>query len=60
MKKLLLYSLFSLSLFAVTSCGSDKEDEPKPTVLGLTLDYTSITITEGETFTLTATVTPDY
>ncbi len=59
MKKLLLYSLFSLSLFAVTSCGSDKEDEPKPTVSGLTLDYTSITITEGETFTLTATVTPD-
>lgn len=62
MKKLILYSLFSLSLFAVTSCGSDKEDEPKPTtipVLSLTLDNTSITIEEGKTFTLTATVAPD-
>ena len=61
MKKLLLYSLFSLSLFAVTSCGSDKEDEPKPTTIavsGLTIDNTSITIEEGKTFTLTATVAP--
>ncbi|MBP5501668.1 MAG: Ig domain-containing protein [Bacteroidales bacterium] len=70
MKKLLFYSLLSLSLFALPSCGSDKEDEPKPEpnpepqstiipVSSLTLDNTSITIVEGETFTLTATVTPD-
>ena len=59
MKKLLFYSLLSLSLFAVPSCGSDKEDEPIIAVTGLNLDYTSITIEEGDTFTLTATVLPD-
>lgn len=60
MKKLLLYSLFSLSLLAVPSCSKDKEDEPTTIpVSSLTLDNTSITIVEGETFTLTATVTPD-
>ena len=59
MKKLIFYSLLSLSLFAVPSCGSDKEDEPIITVTGLNLDYTSITIEEGDTFTLTATVLPD-
>ena len=59
MKKLIFYSLLSLSLFAVPSCGSDKEDEPIIAVTGLKLDYTSITIEEGDTFTLTATVLPD-
>lgn len=59
MKKLIFYSLLSLSLFAVPSCGSDKEDEPIIAVTGLNLDYTSITIEEGDTFTLTATVLPD-
>ena len=59
MKKLIFYSLLTLSLFAVPSCGSDKEDEPIIAVTGLNLDYTSITIEEGDTFTLTATVLPD-
>ena len=57
MKKLLLYSLFSLSLFAVTSCGSDKEDEPKPepTIFTVTFDtdggsdVSARTVEEGKT-----------
>ncbi len=62
MKKFLFYSLFALTLLAVPSCGSDKEDEPQPSTIavsGLTLDNTSIIVLEGETITLTATVTPD-
>ena len=56
MKKLLYYSLFALTLFAVYSC---KDDDVKIAVSGLTIDKGSITLVEGETITLTATVTPD-
>ena len=69
MKKLLFYSLFALTLLAVPSCGEDDEDEPTTTpsgnetntiaVSGLTLDKEAVTLEEGTTLTLTATVTPD-
>ena len=69
MKKLLFYSLFALTLLAVPSCGDDDEDEPTTTpsgnetntiaVSGLTLDKEAVTLEEGTTLTLTATVTPD-
>lgn len=60
MKKLLYYSLIALTLLAVPSCSKDKEDEPTTILISsLTLDNTSITIEEGKTFTLTATVAPD-
>lgn len=56
MKKILFYSLIAFALFAVYSC---KDDEETIAVSGLTIDKGSITLVEGETITLTATVTPD-
>ena len=62
MKKLLFYSLIALTLLAVPSCSSDEEDDPQtPTIAvkDVKLDKTSITLVEGETYTLTPTVTPE-
>ncbi len=55
MKKSLFYLLLSFSLFSTVSC--NKEDDIA--IVSIILDQESVTIEEGTTLTLSATITPD-
>ena len=55
MKKSLFYLLLSFSLFSTVSC--NKEDDIA--IVSIILDQEHVTIEEGTTFTLSATITPD-
>lgn len=62
MKKIKSLAMLLLGLsIAFTSCEKEPEPEPEPTpvsVTGITLDSSSLTLTEGETARLIATISP--
>jgi len=60
LKFVLILAAFTVAVFSCSKGDSGQQkDDPKISVTGVTLDAASKSLTEGETFTLSATVLPE-